>query len=171
MARTLSPGELASARSTPLAALMSALALQELRPGLVVHLDTAVLRRLGGSTTNAERRAGGDRAVHGPHYFLLLDAPDPAGLVTAVPLFSRPAPGSEPLDARRKRGALSLWQQAPSWYSRWQHWRIPTHALVAASAGELTTAADRCRYADDDPDALHAIARWAARNRAPWRAV
>ena len=149
---------------------MPALAPDELRPGLVVHLDTAVLRRLGGSSTNAEQGATYDRAVTGPHYFLVVAVDEATGLVTAVPLFSRAAPGSEALDPARKRGTLALWTRAPSWYSRWQHWRIPRDALVAASAGELTRPEDRCRYADDEPATLRAIARWAARNRAGWRA-
>ena len=150
---------------------MSALSPHEVCPGLVVHLDTAVLRRLGGSTTNAEHRDGADRAVRGPHYFLVLEVDDGAELVTAVPLFSRLAPGSDALDPHRKAGTLALWRDAPSWYSRWQHWRIPASALIAASVGELTAEGDRCRYAAGDAARLAAIARWAARNRAPWRPV
>ncbi len=45
----------------------------EIRPGIVVHLDTEVLRREGGSESNAEVTADGDRAVRGPHYFLVVE--------------------------------------------------------------------------------------------------
>ena len=64
---------------------------------------------------------------------------------------------------------LPLWRDTASFYSRWQHWRIPIRDLVAASVGEVTSAADRCTYAADDPAVLRTIAAWAARNRSPYR--
>ena len=42
---------------------MTAVQAAEVRPGLVVHLDTAVLRSLGGSEANAEVAGTGDSAI------------------------------------------------------------------------------------------------------------
>ena len=39
----------------------------EMFPGLIVHVDTTVIRDLGGSTTTAGVVNGIDRSVHGPH--------------------------------------------------------------------------------------------------------
>jgi len=148
---------------------MAAISPSEVRPGLVVHLDTQNLRTLGGSLTNAMKNGNEDRAVAGPHYFLIV-AVDPVSQgATAVPLFSQSGPGSHKLDPAKKGGSLPLWTGAASYFSCWQHWRIPISDLVAASAGEVTTPTDRCTYAESDPTTLNAIAAWADKNRCPYR--
>ena len=79
---------------------MSAVKQGEVSAGLVVHLDTPVLRNLGGAETNAEVSNAHDRAVQGPHYFLVLKVD--AGACIATPLFSQSAPGSDELDEAHK---------------------------------------------------------------------
>lgn len=144
---------------------------QEVVPGLVVHQETSVLRQLGGSSTNAEATKTQDRAVVGPHYFLVVEVDAAGAVCTAVPLFSASAPGSERLVENLKSGLPALWIGQDSYFSRWQHWRIPVQAVVQASINEQSTPADRRRYAVGNPQALTTIAQWQARNRAPFRAL
>jgi hypothetical protein len=141
----------------------------EVVPGLVVHLDTDELRRIGGASTNAEVSRGQDRAVVGPHYFLVVAVA--GGLALAVPLFSRFAPGSELLEESLKSGLPAKWLGEDSYFSRWQHWRIPVTSVAAASDTEESSSQDRRRYAVRTPASLAAIASWQARNRAPYRAL
>ena len=141
----------------------------EVLPGLVVHLDTDELRRLGGSSTNAETSAGQDRAVAGPHYFLIVSAS--ADQCVAVPLFSRYAPGSERLQEQLKFGLPDKWRGEDSYFSKWQHWHIPISCVAAASGTEESSAQDRRGYAANRPEVLAAIESWQDKNRAPYRAL
>jgi len=149
---------------------MVAVSTQEVSPGLVVYIDTNELRRLGGSETNADVYQGHDRAVVGPHQFLVVSVDQATQTCLAVPLFSNHAPGSRPLARAKMAGAYPEWANGYYHYSQWQHWRIPLSAFAAASTGELSAITDRCRYAANDPRELGFIASWAARNRAPFRA-
>lgn len=143
----------------------------EVVPGLVVHLDTTELRRLGGCQCNAERTATNDRAVVGPHYFLVVRVDSQSHVATAVPLFSKRAPGSDELIERHKTGLADKWLGVPSYVSRWQHWRIPSAAMVAASNTDEATQGTRRGYAIACPEALEQIANWETKNRAAYRAV
>lgn len=60
----------------------------EVRPGLVAHLDPQVLRDRGGSATNAEATATEDRSVQGEHELLVVLVNEANGPALAVPLFS-----------------------------------------------------------------------------------
>ena len=148
---------------------MAAVTEAEVVPGLVVHLDTDELRHLGGSSTNAEASNEQDRAVVGPHYFLIVEAA--AGQCVAVPLFSRYAPGSELLQERLKARLPDKWRGEDSYFSRWQHWRTPISCVAAASGTEESSTQERRAYAADNPDVLATIAGWQNRNRAPYRAL
>jgi len=141
----------------------------EVVPGLVIHIDTAELRRVGGSQTNAERTPSEDRAVQGPHYFLVLEVT--GGACTAVPLFTRWTPGAERLDEGKKSGLPAKWRHQDSHFSRWQHWKMPLAAVEAASTDEESTASNRRMYANGDRATLSAILTWQTRNRAPFRAA
>lgn len=141
----------------------------EIALGLVVHIDTDELRRIGGSHTNAERSATEDRAVRGPHYFLIVEVTAP--ICTAVPLFTNWTPGAERLDENKKSGLPAKWVGQSSHFSRWQHWKIPLSAVEASSEDEESTSADRRMYAVGDRAALKAILNWQSRNRAPYRAA
>jgi hypothetical protein len=140
-------------------------ALDDIVPGVIVHLDTDALRAAGGSRTNAQATADEDRAVTGAHDFLVLMVDARAKEALAIPLFPRSAPGSAPLDDRQRTGPEE-WRASPVFYSRWQHWRIPLEALVAASSGE---AGDARHYAPGTPDTLQDLANWATRNRCAFR--
>lgn len=148
---------------------MPAVSEQEVKPGLVVHLDTNELRKIGGSSTNAEVARAEDRAVVGPHYFLVVEVN--GAMATAVPLFSKYAPGSEQLHEGSKAGLADKWIGEPSYFSRWQHWQIPVAAVAAASATEESDSTTRRQYATHTPAALQAIAAWQRKNRAQFRAL
>ncbi len=141
----------------------------DVEPGLVVHLDAGLLRSLGGSLTNAEKTCGGDRAVVGPHYFLVLSVDLGAGTCLAAPLFSDWAPGSERLDEGRKAGPPTRWVGQPSHFSRWQHWTIPLAVIQTASRNDGTDRGNRRWYARWDAEELARIAGWQDRNRAGFR--
>jgi hypothetical protein len=144
---------------------------QEIEPGLVVRLETTVLRALGGCETNAESTPAEDRAVQGPHYFLVLEVDHVAARALAVPLFSKPAPGSEMLDEAKKAGEPTGWIGTTSYFSRWQHWWIPVGLFAPSSRSETSPRANRRMYAASAPADLAAIARWRVKNRAPFRAL
>ena len=143
----------------------------EIVPSLVVHLDTTVLRQLGGCQSNAERTGAVDRAVVGPHYFLIVSVDRQSSVATAVPLFSKRAPGSDELAEQHKTGLADKWVGVPSYFSYWQHWRIPIAAMVASSDADEATPDTRRRYASATPEALEPIANWELKNRAAYRAV
>jgi hypothetical protein len=147
---------------------MSCFSQAEVQPGVVVHIDTEILRTLGGSFTNAEKKNGVDRAVYGPHYFLVLSVSEDTAL--AVPLFSNLAPGSERLDESMKSGLADKWIGETSFFSRFQHWKIPVSAIEAASGNEEAVPANRRRYAAQNPSVLAVIGSWQAKNRCDFRA-
>ena len=148
---------------------MSTVRKSELRPGLVVHLDTQVLRERGGSETNAEVSKWGDRAVQGPHYFLILQVDK--NHCTAAPLFSKPAPGSDLLEDSLKAGLADKWIGQQTYTSRWQQWRIPLDSFEPASGDEESEPGNRRQYAADDATELESILSWQTKNRCPYRAV
>ena len=146
----------------------STLTESEIRPGLVVRLDTERLRE-GRAETNAQLTGLEDRAVTGVHDFLVVAVDARTASCIAVPLYAKTAPGSSPLDPRRRSGDSDGWTTAPAFYSRWQHWRIPLAAIVASSADDPGAPGARRGYAVGDADALQEIANWAWRNRNAYR--
>jgi hypothetical protein len=149
---------------------MSQLAQSEIVPGLIVRLDTRELRTIGGSETNAQRSDVEDRAVTDVHDFLVLSM-DATGMCTAIPLFPRSSPGSAPLNPAKQWGNVEGWLTDPAHYSRWQHWHIPSAALIAASSGDPGSEGARRGYALGDADTLRDIANWESRNRCVYRSV
>jgi hypothetical protein len=141
----------------------------DIAPGLVVQLDTAIVRALGGAHTNAVMGAEGDRAVVGTHLFLVVGVDATTRLCTAVPLFTKTAIGNQPLDNAKKIGTLDHWHTTDTYFSHWQHWRIPASSIVAASTTEGTIPTMRRLYAADDRSALDDIKNWEGRNRAAYR--
>ncbi len=144
---------------------------EDITAGLVVTLDTTLLRALGNAQTNAVRGPEGDRAVAGTHDFLVVGVDSMTGVCTAVPLFGKSAVGNQPLVDARKAGRTVGWIGTDVYFSRWQHWRIPMASLVEASGAETTTTADRRRYAADDRSTLDDIRAWESRNRERYRPV
>jgi hypothetical protein len=149
---------------------MSRLSVEEVKVGLVVHLDTAALRKLGGSKTNAQITESEDRAVEGPHYFLVTKLDREDGTCLAVPLFSGSAPGSEKLDEDKKSGHPDNWLGSDSYFSHWQHWVIPLSDIPEASANEESSPDSRRSYAAD-PEDFEAINKWVGKNICDFRAV
>ncbi len=142
---------------------------EDVTPGLVVQLDTAVLRALGGCQTNAVLGPEGDRSVVGTQPFLLVGLDAAAGRCTAVPLFAKTAVGNQPLEDGKKSGRADEWIGTDTFFSRWQHWRIPVASVVAALTDDPATTANRRRYAATDRSALDDIKNWEGRNRAAYR--
>lgn len=142
---------------------------EEVSPGLVVQLDTALLRALGGCQTNAVLGPDGDRSVVGTQDFLIVGLDASSGRCTAVPLFAKTAVGNQPLENGKKTGTADQWIGTDTFFSRWQHWRIPVASVVAASADDPTTSTNRRRYAASDRSALDDIKNWEGRNRAAYR--
>jgi hypothetical protein len=143
--------------------------LDEITPGLVVRLDTTAVRALGGSQTNAVLGPEGDRAVVGTHDFLVVGLDAATGRCTAVPLFTKTAVGNQPLENDKKSGLADQWKDAETFFSRWQHWRMPLGAVVTASGDEPAAVNTRRRYAATDRSALDDIKNWEGRNRAAYR--
>ncbi|WP_310571091.1 hypothetical protein [Gemmatimonas sp.] len=142
---------------------------EEVSPGLVVQLDTAMLRALGGCQTNAVLGPDGDRSVVGTQDFLVVGLDAAASRCTAVPLFAKTAVGNQPLENGKKSGRADEWIGTDTFFSCWQHWRIPVASVVAASADDPTTSGNRRRYAAADRSALDDIKNWEGRNRAAYR--
>ena len=142
---------------------------EEITPGLVVQLDTAVVRALGGAHTNAVLGNDGDRAVVGTHLFLIVSVDAATRLCTAVPIFAKSAVGNQPLDNAKKVGTADHWHTTDSYFSHWQHWRIPASSIAAASLTEPTIPTMRRSYAANDRSALDDIKNWEGRNRASYR--
>lgn len=147
------------------------LTLDEISPGIVVMLDTSVLRAHGGATTNAVTDSNGDRAVTGAYRFLVVYVDATRSSCTAVPLYDRSAVGNQPLDDGKKSGPRDGWIGEEWFFSHWQHWRMPLAAVAAASAPESTEPTQRRRYANGERSALDDIRVWETRNRAEYRAV
>ncbi len=137
--------------------------------GLIVGLDTDALRTLGGCQTNAVLNAQGDRAVRGTHDFLLVYVDAAKGISTAVPLFTKSAVGNQPLLESLKTGAAEGWIGSDVYFSRWQHWRIPTPYINEVLAGELADSDSARRYAAGDSSALDDVRVWESHNRASYR--
>lgn len=147
------------------------LAPTDITPGLVLLVDTTQLHTLGGSQTNAELGATGDRAVSGVSDFLVVGIDRSTGVCTAVPLFPKAAVGNQPLDDAHKRGGDAAWRETPTFFSRWQHWRVPVDALIAATDPTDAARADHRHYAPGDGPTLDDIRVWESRNRAAYRPV
>jgi hypothetical protein len=143
------------------------LAPSDITPGLVVRLDTTALRALGGCQTNAEQGAAGDRAVTDTHDFLVVGVDRSTDVCTAVPLFPKAAVGNQPLAEEHKRGTLSGWIGTDTYFSRWQHWRVPMASIIAVADEEAITSPRH--YAPGDGPTLDDIRVWESRNRAPYR--
>jgi len=147
------------------------LALPEIVPGVVVRLDTQLLRSIGGSETNAQRTDTEDRAVSDVHDFLVVAVNMNASTCMAVPLFPKSSPGSAPLTPPKRQGDIGTWLAEDVHYSRWQHWRIPLSAFSIASASDPGEVGARRSYALGDADTLQDLANWATRNRCAFRGV
>lgn len=150
---------------------MSALAGAEIVPGVVVQLDADALRSTGRAKCNAELTADMDRAVQGEHSFLVLRVVPGTDTVILTPVFSRIAPGSEPLDEALKSGFASKWIGVGLYINRWQHWEVRAPDVVTHSAVEDTPMGNRRMYAVNHRAELDRILAFRKKNRAPWRSM
>lgn len=149
--------------------MTSPLLLADILPGRVVRLDTALLRDLSSSETNAVQQGDTDRAVTDVNDFLVVAVDAAAARCTAVPLFPRSAVGNQPLDDAKKSGGDEAWRASPTYFSRWQHWRIPLAGVIAAAVSDAATDGERRGYALGDTSTLDDIRNWEHQNRAAYR--
>lgn len=136
---------------------MAAIEPNEIRPGLNVFLDAALLATLPGVLSNTRMVAHNNRAADDFRPFLIVEV-DEDGVCLCVPLFSRFARDRIELDQSLKTGPGRGWSERPSYFSPYQFWMIPSDCLIAASAREMNAVGRRQRYGDHAPDALAAIA-------------
>jgi hypothetical protein len=148
---------------------MSEFTAPEIVPGVVARLDSQQLRSLGGSETNAQVTATEDRAVTDTRDFLVVEVDATRGTCMCLPLYNRSSPGSAPLVAAKREGAVEHWLTDDLHYSQWQHWRIPLEHFAAASAGDPGEPGARRTFARGDADTLRDLANWATRNRCAFR--
>ena len=145
---------------------MPAIHEEELVPGLVVQLDTSRLRQLGNSRTNAEKTRSEDRAVIGPHSFVVVATNPEDRSAILCPVFSQWAPGSLKLQEAKKSGFLNNWASVELHFSKWQHWEIPYDDIIACSDIENTQHGARRHYAAENAETLNSILR--RMSRSPW---
>ena len=150
---------------------MTALTAHEVKPGVVVQLDTDALRRSGSSRTNAEKTADEDRAVEGEHSFLVIEVDQQTSVACLTPIFSKWAPGSEQLRDAHKSGFANKWVGVPLYFNKWQHWQTPINEIVRESHLEDTIVGDRRLYAASAPGELTRILSFSHQNRADWRTL
>lgn len=92
--------------------------------GAVLLLDPVALSRQGAEPSPAW---SGDRAVRGPHYFVVLARSDDWVLV--CPAFSRALPGRLAVHSHEKYGD-PRWREGVSYIDPRQLWRCPIAGLV-----------------------------------------
>lgn len=134
----------------------------EIEPGLVVFCDPAVLAADPG--TSATDYA--ENCVQGPHFFVVLRRHD-SGRWLLTPAFSRTTLERVQLDQSCKWGPSTGWVQKPSYVYRWEHWLVPTQALIEASAADKTSIGRRNSYALRAPTTLANLARFFDDNARP----
>ena len=115
----------------------------EVVPGLVAFADPEVMHAANVCRTNMPHEH-----VLGIHPFLVVDV-DTGGVVTVLPLFSRPLPSRVLLDESRKRGLSFKWRHRESYFYKWEFWRAPVAVFCAATEEEATLVGDRRHYVDD----------------------
>ncbi len=148
---------------------MPALSQAELLPGVVLQVDADALRATGRASTNAEIAGAMDRAVQGPHAFLVLEVNAAQASALLMPVFSEWAPGSETLRETEKSGRQLGWAATRLYVNRWQHWEAPLADIALHSGLELTQPGQRRHYAAANPGELARLSAFKLQNRAPWR--
>jgi hypothetical protein len=126
---------------------------QELRPGLVLYLDPAILEQDSRTETVSPR----DASIRGPHFFLLLPSPWQRRWLT-TPLYSRPGRARLRLDPKLKGGPSRPWHEHHSYLYRRQLWVAPISAIVDASIYDTSPRDYRNTYAVRRPDVLRDLA-------------
>lgn len=150
---------------------MSAVQPTEIQPGIVIHLDPAILRRNGGCETNAKRTSAKDHAVTGEHYFLILELCDENGKCIAAPLFSEDGKDKVLLRENLKVGEPNQWAGGIYHVFKWQLWRIPLRLVPLASGGDTSEPTTRRYYAMSEPGRIAEMASWRIKAREPFRPV
>lgn len=134
---------------------MPAVEINEISPGLNAFLDIDVLKVCAGVETNARTNTAADNKKLRP--FLILSILED-GRALCVSLHSGPGDGRLLLDSQLKQGPGTGWTKRPSYFSRYQFWKLPLDCVVRASHRERSAVGNRQRYAVSDPQALTTIA-------------
>lgn len=129
----------------------------ELIAGLVIHQETEIFPWAGGCYTNARIVGDKDYAVRGDHLFLVIGRDAVNGVVTALPLYSKKAPGSISLLNLFKKGPSKFWRANQSFFSAMQYCVISFETMMAAALNDNTTPDNRRTYAKNDRGELARI--------------
>lgn len=112
-------------------------------PGLVLHLDTGELVRLGAQCTDSTQVA-----VKGSHFFLCVGVDANEGMWT--PTFSDPCPGRKMIESGKKKGHQK-WTAGNTYYNPLQLWRASHKAVqVAAKKGKDQSRGDAQNVVETD---------------------
>ena len=95
------------------------------RPGLVLHLDTGELVRMGASCTDSS-----GTAVQGSHFFLCIEIDAKEGKWT--PTFSDPGIGRKMIESDQKNGHQK-WTAGNTYYNPLQLWQA-SHKTIQSAA-------------------------------------
>ncbi len=146
---------------------MTAVSVGEVEPGLVIHLQPEEVVRLGGSLVKCPLGT----EVKDKHFFLIVHVDDVKAECMAFPLYSQKQDIRDriPLEEEEKSGKPEHWIGRPSFYFKWQFWRIPLASVCAASFDEDSEPPSRRRYAAAHPNKLAGIVRAMERSRDEWR--
>ncbi|MDR3592138.1 MAG: hypothetical protein P4N41_20970 [Negativicutes bacterium] len=146
---------------------MSAVSSAEVAIGLVVHLNPEILKVLGGSLVKC---APGSE-VKDNHYFLIVDVNSEKNECTAFPLYSQKKDIRDRvcLEEPFKSGKADHWIGIPSFYFKWQFWRIPLDNIPQASLEDDSEPQERRFYAANHPDKLASMTSVMSRSRDEWR--
>lgn len=103
----------------------SEIGIDEITPGLVLHLEPSVLVAGGATCTCTE-----DRRVRGPHWFVCVEINGESG--RWWPIYSRNGVGRVVLTSRGRSGHPK-WTSSECYYHTGQVWSAPHRVIVAAA--------------------------------------
>lgn len=139
----------------------------EIKPGLVAHLQPDELIKIGGSFVKCPPGT----EVKEKHFFLIVQVDAERSECIAFPLYSQQQGIRDriALDDAEKSGKPEHWIGRPSFYFKWQFWRIPLASVSAASFDEDSEPTTRRHYASANLDKLATITGDMVRSRDKWR--
>jgi hypothetical protein len=142
----------------------------EIRPGVVVLLDSEKLAAGSDCFSSAWIEPGRSSPTVGDHYYLILTEEDEEGYYLAVHLHSEAGAQREELTGN-KTGFMDQWSHNPSYFYRREFWKLTTAAIVRSSYRDRSPMNGRRHYAVGDENKLQSILAWHRKNRNPFNVV
>jgi hypothetical protein len=118
--------------------------LNELEPGIVVHLCPKTMLSLGGKVTGPP-----ETWVVDVHFFLVLGAD--AKRCRLLPIYSQNGPGRKQIPTEARRGGHPKWPEGPSYYHPVQVWTASRQSIVRAAhaGGDMSRSGSRGCIAEE----------------------